>query len=160
MRPHPAGLLRPSSVGLRIRKPGLPMPAAEWFEFSSFSPSAGIRSQIQEIRQIHRACEAVAVRATALRRLAVRSCGGSRSRFSLARWRARDAVIYSSGYLPCCGEKTFRCEAASLGAFLGVINGTASLLKISASFQGPYGPATSFHASLVPPLADWLSAAL
>jgi hypothetical protein len=24
------------------------MPAAEWFEFSSFSPSAGIRSQIQE----------------------------------------------------------------------------------------------------------------
>src|SRR5262249_14484095 len=51
MRPHRAGLLRPSSVGLRIRKPGLPMPAAEWFEFSSFSPSAGIRSQIQEIRQ-------------------------------------------------------------------------------------------------------------
>src|SRR5215467_13994757 len=51
MRPHPAGLLRPSSVGLRIRKPGLPMPAAEWFEFSSFSPSAGIRSQIQEIRR-------------------------------------------------------------------------------------------------------------
>src|SRR5262245_36479832 len=28
------------------------------------------------------------------------------------------------------------------------------------SFQGPYGPATSFHASLVPPLADWLGAAL
>jgi hypothetical protein len=27
------------------------MPAAEWFEFSSFSPSAGIRSQIQEIRR-------------------------------------------------------------------------------------------------------------
>src|SRR2546426_9815718 len=51
MRPHPAGLLRPSSVGLRIRKPGLPMPAAEWFEFSSFSPGAGIRSQIQEIRR-------------------------------------------------------------------------------------------------------------
>ena len=39
------------------------MPAAEWFEFSSFSPSAGIRSQIEEIRQIRRACEAVAVRA-------------------------------------------------------------------------------------------------
>src|SRR5215467_16151720 len=51
MRPHRATLLRPSSVGLRIRKPGLPMPAAEWFEFSSFSPSAGIRSQIQEIRR-------------------------------------------------------------------------------------------------------------
>src|SRR5262245_39506066 len=51
MRPHPAGLLRPSAVGLRIRKPSLPMPAAEWFEFSSFSPSAGIRSQIQEIRR-------------------------------------------------------------------------------------------------------------
>jgi len=118
------------------------MPAAEWFEFSSFSPSAGLRSQIQEIRQIRRACEAVAVRATALRRLVVRSCGGWRSRFSLARWRARVAVIYSSGYLPCCGEKTFRCEAASL--FSGVINATASLL----------------HASLVPPLADWLSATL
>jgi hypothetical protein len=27
------------------------MPAAEWFEFSSFSPSAGIRLQIQEIRR-------------------------------------------------------------------------------------------------------------
>src|SRR5439155_18076399 len=116
------------------------------------SPSAGIRSQIQEIRQIRRACEAMAVRAAALRRLAVRSCG--------ARWRTRVAVIYSSGYLPCCGEKTFRCEAVSLGMFSGVINATASLLKISASFQGPYGPATSFHASLVPPLTDWLSAAL
>ena len=34
--------------------------------------------------------------------------------------------------------------------FSGVINATGSLLKISASFQGPYGPATSFHASLVP----------
>src|SRR5262245_11456125 len=51
MRPHRATLLRSSSFGLRIRKPGLPMPAAEWFEFSSFSPSAGIRSQIQEIRR-------------------------------------------------------------------------------------------------------------
>ena len=48
------------------------MPAAEWFEFSSFSPSAGIRSQIQEIRQIRRACEAMAVRVAALRGLAVR----------------------------------------------------------------------------------------
>src|SRR5262245_5910072 len=51
MRPHRATLLRSSSFGLRIRKPGLPMPEAEWFEFSSFSPSAGIRSQIQEIRR-------------------------------------------------------------------------------------------------------------
>src|SRR5262249_61490802 len=49
MRPHRAGLLRPNSVGLRIRKLGLPMPAAEWFELSSFSPSAGIRSQIQRL---------------------------------------------------------------------------------------------------------------
>src|SRR5262245_9501 len=81
------------------------------------------------------------------------------TRPSLARC-ARVAVIYSSGYLPCCGEKTFRCEAASLGLVSGVTNATASLLKISASFQGPYGPATSFHASLVPPLADWLGAAL
>ena len=69
-------------------------------------------------------------------------------------------MIYSSGHLPCCGGKTFQCEAASLGVFSGVINATASLLKISASFQGPYGPATSFHASLVPPLADWLGTAL
>src|SRR5215831_17602300 len=38
MRPRRAALPRPSLVGLRIRKPGLPMPAAEWFEFSSFSP--------------------------------------------------------------------------------------------------------------------------
>src|SRR5262245_47528255 len=43
MRPHPSALLRPSSVGLRIRKPGLPMPAAEWFEFSSFSPKRAAR---------------------------------------------------------------------------------------------------------------------
>src|SRR5215831_6227158 len=43
MRPHPSALLRPSSVGLRIRKPGLPMPAAEWFEFSSFSPKRATR---------------------------------------------------------------------------------------------------------------------
>jgi hypothetical protein len=42
----------------------------------------------------------------------------------------------------------------------GVINATASLLLISASFQGPYDPATGLHASLVPPLADWLGAAL
>src|SRR5215472_17400307 len=160
MRPHRATLLRSSSFGLRIRKPGLPMPAAEWFEFSSFSPSAGIRSQIQEIRQIRRACEAMAVRAAALRGLAVRSCGGCRRRFSLARWCARVAVIYSSGYLPCCGEKTSQCEAHHLACFSGVTNATASLLKIATSFQGPYGPATSFHASLVPPLADWLSAAL
>src|SRR5262245_11141515 len=47
MRPHRATLLRSSSFGLRIRKPGLPMPAAEWFEFSSFSPSAGIRSTVR-----------------------------------------------------------------------------------------------------------------
>src|SRR5215470_4764579 len=49
MRLHRAALLRPRSVGLRIRKPGLPIPAVEWFQFSSCSPSAGIRSQIQEM---------------------------------------------------------------------------------------------------------------
>ena len=141
MRPHPAGLLRSSSVGLRIRKLGLPMPAAEWFEFSSFSPSADIRSQIQEIRQIRRACEAVAVRATLYVDWPSDPVAAEGSRFSLARWRARDAVIYSSGYLPCCGEKTSRCEAHHLACFSGVTNATASLLKISASFQGPYGPA-------------------
>jgi hypothetical protein len=41
-----------------------------------------------------------------------------------------------------------------------VMHATASLLLISASFQWPYGPATSFDASLVPPLADPLTAAL
>src|SRR5262249_41912705 len=63
-----------------------------------------------------------------------------------------------NGAIRGSGENTFRCEAASLSA--GVINATASLLLISASFQGPYDPATGLHASLVPPLADWLGAAL
>jgi hypothetical protein len=32
--------------------------------------------------------------------------------------------------------------------------------RASDEFFDPTGPATSFHASLVPPLADWLGAAL
>src|SRR5215831_11357317 len=90
-----------------------------------------------------------------------------------ARWRVQHAAIdalvatesrsvstsqWWHGAIRGSGENTFRCEAASLGA--GVIDATASLLLISASFQGPYDPATSLHASLVPPLADWLGAAL
>src|SRR5262249_1706535 len=43
MRPRRAIPLHPGSVGLRIRKPGLPGPAAECFEFSSFSPRRAAR---------------------------------------------------------------------------------------------------------------------
>src|SRR5262249_7519991 len=72
MRPHRATL-------------GLPMPAAEWFEFSSFSPSAGIRFPAIK----HRYSITSSARAS--------SVGGSRG----AHRRSRNGTFYgmSAGFL-------------------------------------------------------------